>query len=61
MKDYYKILNIDKTANKEQIKTAYKKLALQYHPDKNPTNKEETENKLRKFLKHIKYSVILKK
>ena len=49
MKDYYKILNIDKNANKEQIKTSYKKLALQYHPDKNPNNKEESESKFKEI------------
>ena len=42
-KDYYQILNLDKTSSEEDIKKSYKKLALQYHPDKNPGNDEACE------------------
>ena len=70
IKDYYKILGVNRTASTEEIRKQYMKLVRIYHPDLNPNNKEylekfkeitEAYNVLGKLDNRLKYSILLNK
>lgn len=47
--DYYNVLKVNRNANEEDLKRSYKRLAMKWHPDKNPINKKEAEAKFKQI------------
>ena len=46
-KDYYKILEVSRDATEDQIKKSYRRLALKWHPDRNPESKKQAEEQFK--------------
>lgn len=56
-RDYYEILSVERGASEDQIKKAYRRAAMEWHPDKNPDNHEEAEEKFKEVTEA--YSVLI--
>ena len=48
-RDYYEVLGVERKASDSELKSAYRKLALQYHPDRNPGNHDEATEKFKEI------------
>ena len=53
-RDYYEVLGVEKNASEDDIKRAYRKIAIKYHPDRNPGDKE-AEEKFKEAARPIMY------
>jgi len=49
LKDYYEVLGVDQGASQEEIKKAFRRLALRYHPDRNPQNQKQAEERFKEI------------
>jgi DnaJ family protein B protein 4 len=47
--DYYNVLKVNRNATDDDLKKAYRRLAMKWHPDKNPTNKKDAEAKFKQI------------
>jgi molecular chaperone DnaJ len=56
-RDYYEVLGVPRNVGEPELKSAYRKLALQYHPDRNPENKAESEEKFKEITEA--YSILV--
>lgn len=56
--DYYNILKVNRSATDEDLKKSYRRLAIRWHPDKNPSNKEEAEAKFKQISEAYEASCI---
>lgn len=55
-RDFYEVLGLNRNASDQELKSAYRRLALQYHPDRNPDNKEESTERFKEITEA--YSVL---
>ena len=56
MNDYYEILGVGENADADEVKSAFRKLAFEHHPDRNPGNEKQAEEKFKKI--NEAYSVL---